>query len=118
MRTEADHTGSLRTIVDALIAATNAFDVEAALALFASNAVIDDPSTGERFDGQAGAREYVERFFVGYRTVTRLLSFASTGERQARLRVDFTGDFGHEIGLLEIVTDRAGLIVRIDANLE
>jgi ketosteroid isomerase-like protein len=118
MRTEVDHTDSLRTVVDALIAATNAFDVEAALALFASDAVIDDPSTGERFDGQPGVREYVERFFVGYRTVTRLLSFASTGERQARVLVDFTGDFGHEIGLLEIVTDPAGLIVRIDADLE
>ena len=118
MRTEADLAGGLRTFADALIAATNAFDVEAAMALFASDAVIDDPSTGECFDGRAGVREYVERFFVGYRTVTRLLSFASTGERQARLRVDFTGDFGHEIGLLEIVSDRAGLIVRIDADLE
>jgi ketosteroid isomerase-like protein len=118
MRIEADHTGDLQPIADALIAATNAFDVEAALALFSADAVIDDPSTGERFDGKAGVREYVERFFVGYRTVTRLLSFSSTGERQARLRVDFTGDFGHEIGLLEIVTDPAGLIVRIDADLE
>ncbi|WP_395398171.1 nuclear transport factor 2 family protein [Novosphingobium sp. BL-8A] len=118
MRTEARHAGDLRPIADALIAATNTFDVEAALALFAADAVIDDPSTGERFDGQAGVREYIERFFVGYRTVTRLLSFTSTGERQARLRADFTGDFGHEIGLLEIVTDPAGLIVRIDADLE
>jgi len=118
MRTEVDHTGDLRPIAGALIAATNAFDVEAALALFASDAVIDDPSTGEGFDGKAGVREYVERFFVGYRTVVRLLSLTSTGERQARLRVDFTGDFGHEVGLLDIVTDPAGLIVRIDADLE
>lgn len=66
----------------------------------------------------AGVRDYIERFFVGYRTVTRLLSFTSTGERQTRLRVDFTGDFGHEIGLLEILTDPAGLIVRIYADLE
>lgn len=118
MRSEADHTGDLRPIADALIAATNAFDVEAALALFAADAVIDDPSTGERFGGQAGVSDYIERFFVGYRTVTRLLSFTSAGEHQARLRVDFTGDFGHEIGLLEIITDPAGLIVRIDADLE
>lgn len=38
--------------------------------------------------------------------------------REVRARVDFTGDFGHEIGLLEIVADPAGLIVRIYANLE
>jgi ketosteroid isomerase-like protein len=117
MSTEADHAGDLRGVADALIAATNAFDVEATLALFATDAVIDDPSTGERFDGQAGVRDYFERFFVGYRTVTRLLSLAGAGEQQARVRVDFTGDFGHEIGLLEIATDPAGLIVRIDADL-
>jgi len=35
-----------------------------------------------------------------------------------RARVDFTGDFGHEIGLLEILSDPAGLIVRINADLE
>lgn len=118
MRPEADLAGDLRPVADALIAATNAFAVEAALPLFAADAVIDDPSTGERFDGQAGVRDYIERFFVGYRTFTRLLSFTRIGEHQARLRVDFIGDFGHEIGLLEIVTDRAGLIVRIDADLE
>src|SRR5690242_1599507 len=84
MRTEADHPGDLRPVADALIAATNTSDVETALALFAPDAVIDDPSTGDRFDGQAGVRDYIERFFVGYRTITRLLSLASTGEHQAR----------------------------------
>ncbi|WP_121120083.1 nuclear transport factor 2 family protein [Croceibacterium ferulae] len=118
MTTEAGTGGDLRPVVDRFIAATNAFDVEAALALFAADAVIDDPSTGSRFDGQAGVRDYVERFFLGYQTATRLLSITSIGERQARIRVDFTGDFGHEIGLLEIVTDPAGLIVRIDADFE
>jgi hypothetical protein len=34
------------------------------------------------------------------------------------VRVDFTGDFGHEIGLLEITLNDVGLIARIDANLE
>ncbi|MCQ8239891.1 nuclear transport factor 2 family protein [Rhizosaccharibacter radicis] len=118
MSAEADNAGELRRVADAFIAATNAFDVEAALALFDADAVISDPSTGGRFDGRAGVRDYVQRFFVGYHTVTRLLSFDRTGDRKARLRVDFTGDFGHEIGLLEILTDPAGQIVRIDADLE
>jgi ketosteroid isomerase-like protein len=118
MSAEAHHAGELRQIADAFIAATNAFDVEAALALFANSAVIDDPSTGRRFEGHDGVRDYVGRFFVGYQTVTSLLSFELTGNRKARLRVDFSGDFGHEVGLLEILTDPAGQIVRIDADLE
>ncbi|WP_084633268.1 nuclear transport factor 2 family protein [Pleomorphomonas oryzae] len=109
---------TLRRTADALIAATNAFDTEAAVALFAPDAVIDDPSTGHRFDGEAGVRDYIERYFVAYRTVTRLLSIDSLDEGRCRLRVDFTGDFGHEIGRLDIAVNADGLIARIDAELE
>lgn len=109
---------TLRTVADALIAATNAFDVDAASAMFTPDAVIDDPSTGHRFEGHAGIRDYVERYFIGYHTVTRFLSFETNNESQARLRVDFTGDFGHEIGLLDITVNDDGLITRIDADLE
>jgi ketosteroid isomerase-like protein len=105
-------------LADALIAATNDFDVDAALALFAPDAVIDDPSTGHRFDGHPGIRDYLTEFFVGYHTVTRLLSFEPAGANRARLRVDFTGDFGHEIGLLDISVGPGWLINRIDADLE
>lgn len=104
--------------VNALICATNAFDVEATLALFVPQAVIDDPSTGERFEGLAGVRDYVERFFVGYRTVTRLISVEARADNLIRARVDFTGDFGHEIGRLDIGFDPAGSFIRIDADLE
>ena len=108
----------LRTVADALIAATNAFDADTVLALFAPDAVIDDPSTGHQFKGHAGIRDYVERYFIGYHTVTRFLSIETTGETRARLRVDFTGDFGHEIGRLDISINDDGLITRIDADLE
>lgn len=84
----------------------------------AADALIDDPSTGHRFDGHAGIHDYIERYFVGYRTVTRLLSIESIGDGQARVRVDFIGDFGHEIGLLDVSVNADGLIVRIDADLE
>lgn len=109
---------SLHTLTDTLIAATNAFDVNGVLALFTPDAVIDDPSTGHRFEGQAGIRDYIERFFIGYHTVTRILSIEYLSLKQARVRVDFTGNFGHEIGLLELHVDERGLIVRIDADLE
>lgn len=108
----------LRQAVDALIAATNAFDVERVLALFASDAVIDDPSTGHIFNGQEGVSDYIERYFIGYHTVTRVLSVEILGGNLVRVQVDFTGDFGHEIGLLEISVNTDGLIAHIDANLE
>src|SRR5688572_4167897 len=61
----------LRGVAEALIAATSAGDADAVVALFTSDAVIDDPSTGYRFGGHVGIRDYVERFFVGCHTVTR-----------------------------------------------
>ncbi|MET2831970.1 nuclear transport factor 2 family protein [Mesorhizobium shangrilense] len=110
--------GTLFKTVGRLIKATNAFDVEAALALFATNAIIEDASVGESFSGHAGIREYLDRFFVGYHTVTHLLSVGILGDDHAGVRVDFTGDFGHEIGLLEMSVNADGQIGRIDADLE
>ncbi len=109
---------NLHRAADALIGATNAFDVETVVKLFTTDAVIDDPSTGHRFDGHAGIRDYVEQYFIGYHTVTRMLSIEPLGANRAGVRVDFTGDFGHEIGLLQIAVNPDGLIVRIDADLE
>ncbi len=109
---------TLRARVDALIAATNTFDADTVLTLFTPDAVIGDPSTGQRFNGHTGIRDYIDRYFAGYHTVTRFLSIEMTGKAQARVRVDFTGDFGHEIGLLDISINADGLIVHIDADLE
>jgi ketosteroid isomerase-like protein len=111
-------TANLRKSAEAFIATTNAGDVDAAVALFVPDAVIDDPSTGHCFNGHTGVRAYIEQFFVGYHTVTRLLSMQERGAGLARVRVDFSGDFGHEIGLLDMAVDAAGKIVRIDASLE
>ncbi|WP_343528364.1 nuclear transport factor 2 family protein [Sphingomonas sp.] len=108
----------LRKVADALIAATNAGNAEAVIALFTQDAVIDDPSTGHRFDGQAGIRTYIEQYFVGYHTVTHLLSISTLPDGRTRLRVDFTGDFGHEIGRLDLTVDADRRITRIDADLE
>ncbi|NLR99875.1 nuclear transport factor 2 family protein [Rhizobium sp. P38BS-XIX] len=78
----------------------------------------NDPSTGEQFDGHHGIRDYVERFFEGYHTVSRLLSLEPLPNGRTRARVDFRDDFGHEVGQLDIALDEAGMIVRIDADLE
>lgn len=111
-------TSALHKAANALLAVFNSSDADAALTLFSPEAVIDDPSTGHRFDGYAGIRDYIERYFKGFHTVTRLLSIQSADQGRAGLRVDFKGDFGHEIGLLNICINAEGLICRIDADLE
>ena len=112
------HKYDLRRVVNALIVAMNDFNVENTLHLFTPDAVIDDPSTGRQFHGYEGIRNYIEWYFIGYHTATSFLTSENLSERCARVRVDFTGDFGHEIGLLEMTINAGGLIVRIDANLE
>lgn len=109
---------AIQATMESLITATNAFDIESALGLFSTTAVIDDPSTGRSFNRHAGVLDYLQRYFVGYHTVTRLLSVEVLDDVHARVRVDFTGDFGHEIGLLLVAVDPTGRISRIDAELE
>ena len=108
----------MRNLIDGFIATTNAIDFEGTLALFADDAVIDDVSVGDAFVGRDGIRTYLDRFFAGYHTVSTLLSVEASGELHALARVDFTGDFGHEIGILQITVNSDGLFERIDADLE
>jgi ketosteroid isomerase-like protein len=110
--------GIMRKLVESFIATANAFDVEGALSLFATDAVIDDVSVGYAFVGHAGVRQYLERFFVGYNTRSKLLSMEELDTVHSSVRLDFTGDFGHEIGVLRVAINPAGLIERIDADLE
>lgn len=111
-------TNKLRLAVNKFIAAVNSHNVEQVLALFTPDAVIDDPSTGHCFDGHAGIRNYIEQYFVGYHTVTRFLSMDTLSDNLVDVRVDFTGDFGHEIGSLIMSVNTEGVFVRIDASLE
>lgn len=108
----------MKKLVDTFIRTANAFDVDGAVALFASEAIIDDVSVGDAFVGTEGIRLYVERFFIGYKTASKLLSLEQLDDFSASTRLDFTGDFGHEIGPLKITINSEGLIERIDADLE
>ena len=109
---------NMEKIIRQFINATNAFDVEAALQLFADDAVIDDVSVGEKFKSIQGVRKYIEQFFVGYHTVTKLESLEIFDDRHTKVQVDFTGDFGHETGGLNITLNPDGLIIAIDAYLD
>lgn len=108
----------MEKLVATFIQTMNAFDVDGALTLFKSDAVIDDVSVGDAFVGSDGIRRYLEQFFVGYNTATRLLSLEQLDDFAASVRVDFSGDFGREIGSLRIEIGVDGLIERIEANLE
>jgi hypothetical protein len=108
----------MQKLVENFIRTTNAFDVDGALSLFAEEAIIDDVSVGDAFVGIEGVRRYIERFFVGYKTCSELLSMENLDDFNVVVRLDFTGDFGHEIGTLKIAANPAGLIERIDADLE
>ena len=108
----------MQTLVENFVRTANAFDIEGTLALFAPNSVIDDVSVGDAFKGHDGVRLYLEQFFVGYNTSSKLLFLDQPDDHNAVVRLGFTGDFGHEVGILNISINSEGLIERIDADLE
>ena len=109
---------NIKTIIQQFIDAINEFDVKTALILFAKDAIIDDVSVGQKFKNTTGVHNYLEKFFVGYHTVTKLESLKLISKTQALAQVDFTGDFGHETGGLDFTINTDGLIVAISAHLD
>lgn len=108
----------MTTTMQKFVNAANAFDVEAVLALFAPDGLIEDSSVGETFRGRDGVRSYVEEYFVGYQTGSTVLSIEEIDVRHTTARVDFVGNFGHETGFFEIATDDTGLIKSVRTFLE
>ena len=115
--TPLSHAGP-RGVIERFVAAANAFEVDAALALFAADAAINDVSVGETFTGTAGVRRYLEQFFVGYHTVSRIISVDVLDEARAKAHLDFTGDFGHETGVLDVTINDDGRIATVAADLD
>ncbi|MDN3583882.1 nuclear transport factor 2 family protein [Mucilaginibacter flavus] len=111
-KTEFEHN------VQQFIAAANLFDTQAVLNLFAADAVIEDISVGGKFEGTPGIKKYFVNFFIDYHTATQVLLLEHTAPDKILLKVDFTGDFGHETGGLNIRFNEAGLISSIDAYLD
>jgi len=61
----------MQKLVEDFIRTSNASDVDGAMSLFATDAVIDDVSVGDALVGIKGVRRYLERFFFGYNTRSR-----------------------------------------------
>jgi ketosteroid isomerase-like protein len=117
-RSAPDRTLLLRRLIEQLLHALNAYDVDRALALFASAAEIDDESVGDTFKGTAQVREYIKQYFVAYDTITTLVAVEDSETRRAIAHVDFKGDFGHETGVLDITVNADGLIAKVTASLD
>ena len=108
----------IERIIKEFIRSANDFDVEAVLKLFAVDALVDDVSVGEKFKATKGVRKYIETFFVGYKTLTKLENIEVFDQRHAQAQVDFTGNFGHETGGLKFTLNKEGLITEISAYLD
>jgi ketosteroid isomerase-like protein len=108
----------IKKIIQQFINSTNMFDIEKSIQLFADDAIIDDVSVGAKFKNISGVRDYLEKFFLGYHTVTKLESLKLVSNLNAIAQVDFKGDFGHETGGLNITINKKGLITKIDAHLD
>jgi len=90
-------------LVSNWIASMNTHDTRKHLEHFVEDAVLDDPSVGERFEGHEGIAEYFTRYFIGYNTTTRLVSIEPQDDH-LHVTVDFTGDFpgGQTPGIFDV----------------
>lgn len=94
-------------LVTQWIAAANSHDTARFLTFFTADAVIDDPSVGDIFDGEEGVGRYFDSYFIGYNTQTRLVR-TEPRDGILHVEVDFTGDFpgGQTGGIFDIAFDR------------
>ncbi|WP_416439985.1 nuclear transport factor 2 family protein [Leeuwenhoekiella sp. A16] len=82
----------IEKFIDNWLQASNDFDTERYLTMYHADAVLDDPSVGNRFIGQQGIKNYFESYFIGYHTQTRLVKL-NMQDDSAHLEVEFNGDF-------------------------
>lgn len=111
-------TKDIERVIKDFVSLTNKFDIDSTLELFAEDTLIDDVSVGTKFKNIQGVKNYLNRFFVGYNTITKIESLKKVSELNAIAKVDFRGDFGHETGVLNFTINSKGQITKIDAYLE
>lgn len=100
------------------IAATNTHDSAAYLTFFTDDAVLDDLSVGQVFEGHAGINEYFQSYFVGYDTQTRLLS-TEPRDGSLHVAVEFTGLFPERRvgGVFDVTLTAEDKIAHVRADL-
>jgi hypothetical protein len=83
----------LEEIIQDWISVSNSYNTEKYLTFYTNNAVLDDVSVGKKFIGKAGLKEYFERYFIGYKTQTKVVNLVKETVNKASLEVEFMGDF-------------------------
>lgn len=106
------------TTIAEWIAATNTHDSAAYLAFFTEDAVLDDPSVGDVFEGRTRINEYFQSYFIGYDTQTRLVS-TEPREGYLHVEVEFTGSFPERRigGIFDVTLTPERLIQHVRADL-
>ena len=84
---------NIQHFISAWIAASNAFDTSKYLKFYLPDAVLDDPSVGNKFHGHKGIKEYFVSYFIGYNTHTKQVELVVNDEKHVHLVVEFTGNF-------------------------
>lgn len=84
---------NIENFIKTWIAASNAFDIKKYLSYYQSEAVLDDPSVGRKFEGHKGIQQYFDSYFIGYNTHTEQVKLKIIDQHNAHLEVQFTGDF-------------------------
>jgi len=80
----------IKIFVQEFIAAINAYDTKKYLDLWQEDAVLEDKSIKQLYKSQEGVKKYFEKYFVGYKTQTRLIKLSIVNEQQAHVEVQFT----------------------------
>src|SRR6218665_3086535 len=84
---------NIESFISGWLEAANAFDTTKFLDKWHKDAILEDPSVGETFEGHAGIRKYFEDYFIDYKTQTRVIKLDMVAKNKANITVEFTGDF-------------------------
>ena len=108
----------IKLFIEDWIAVSNAYYTEKYLEKWHKDAVLDDPSVGQVFEGHSGIKNYFESYFIGYKTQTRLVKLDIISDNEAHIEVDFTGEFPEgKIGGMFDFTFKDGKIAKAKADL-
>lgn len=80
----------IKIFVQEFIAAGNAYDTKKYLDMWQKDAVLEDKSIKQVYNGQEGIKKYFDKYFVKYKTQTRLIKLNIINDHQAQIDVQFT----------------------------